>query len=150
MESQVIKPKKWTKKAIIKTVIVVVTVLLNLVVSLVTFFVLPLSPNLLSGLLLLNASALSLYRNTTPIDHFINTWMSDSKTISVKLNEISSFLHDVNSVKDQLESLHSAREPYSEREAPTPPTKTPRFKANWNKALDTIEITQIPDSPSEQ
>jgi len=145
METKQKQPKRWTTKAIIKTAIVICTIIMNMIVSAVTFFVGPLNSNLLAGLLVANSSALSLYRNPTPIESFIDTYMTDSKSFSVKLGEISEFLKDVHSVQDQLETFQPQGNEPIEREIH--PTKTPRFKANYNPNSNTIEISQILESP---
>jgi len=140
----------WTPGKIMKLCAVIICAIINILVSLLTFFSSVIPQNVLGGLLMINVGCLALYRSSTSIEDFLKIYQSDSSTMKVKLDSLASFLGDIHSIRDELNSMQSKQ---NEPIQPDPPReivkKTPRYRAVLNKELNIIEVSQeIDDIPS--
>jgi hypothetical protein len=136
------KPKKWTKKAIIKTIFIVLVALGNFTVSALALFGFPVATPVMAGLLMLNGSALTLcYRVQSNLSGFIDKYMSDAQTMNIKLNDISTFLKDVQSVKSEIQEL--SPQLINNTEIKFENSQTPRFTAVFDEKRNEIVIKEL-------
>jgi hypothetical protein len=136
------KPKKWTKKAIIKTIFIVLVALGNFTVSALALFGFPVATPVMAGLLMLNGSALTLcYRVQSNLGGFIDKYLTDSHTMNIKLNDISTFLKDVQSVKSEIQEL--SPQLINNTEIKFENSQTPRFTAVFDEKKNEIVIKEL-------
>lgn len=100
----------------------------------------PVSPFLVAGLLMLsscsNGLGILLYKNSSAIQEFIKKYISSENQIMVKLDDIKSFMSDIDSVKSELKSLTTDKNiKYSS-------TNIPKFRGNYDKKTGSIILVQ--------
>lgn len=100
----------------------------------------PVSPFLVAGLLMLsscsNGLGILLYKNSSAIQEFIRKYISSENQIMVKLDDIKSFMSDIDSVKSELKSLTTDKNiKYSS-------SNIPKFRGNYDKKTGSIILVQ--------
>ncbi len=141
------KPLKYRLKLISKFLMIICNIITGILAILAGVGVAGalLSPPVVAGVAVANVSIIAILKATDKFSSFLEKYSTDNEKLSVKLDQMSNFISDLNSVKSELSARSVGTEPInSNTTINLRNIKTPRFKTSYNKTTNEIIIEEDP------